>query len=93
MLQDKYIIPFTDFGFKKLFGEESHKEFLISFLNTLLPQKHQIQDLQYTKNEQQGTTAQDRKAIFDLSCVSPTGERFIVSGSGTAGYSARGDVS
>ncbi|MDP2751024.1 MAG: Rpn family recombination-promoting nuclease/putative transposase, partial [Rhodocyclaceae bacterium] len=44
----------------------------------LLPEKHQIQDLQYTKNEQQGTTILDRKAIFDLNCISPTGERFIV---------------
>ena len=77
-MQDKYLNPFTDFGFKKLFGEEPHKDLLISFLNTLLPQKHQILDLQYTKNEQQGSTALDRKAIFDLSCISSTGERFIV---------------
>lgn len=49
-MQDKYVNPFTDFGFKKLFGEEPHKELLISFLNTLLPEKHQIQDLQYTRN-------------------------------------------
>jgi len=77
-MQDKYLNPFTDFGFKKLFGEEPHKELLISFLNTLLPTKHQIQDLQYTRNEQQGNTNLDRKAIFDLNCISPTGERFIV---------------
>lgn len=78
MLQDKYVNPFTDFGFKKLFGEEPHKELLISFLNALLPEKHQIQDLQYTRNEHQGYTALDRKAIFDLNCISPSGERFIV---------------
>lgn len=78
VMQDKYVNPFTDFGFKKLFGEEPHKELLISFLNTLLPEKHQIQDLQYTRNEQQGASILDRKAIFDLSCVSLTGERFIV---------------
>lgn len=77
-MQDRYVNPFTDFGFKKLFGEEPHKELLISFLNTLLPEKHQIQDLQYTRNEQQGASILDRKAIFDLSCVSLTGERFIV---------------
>ena len=77
-MQDKYVNPLTDFGFKKLFGEEPHKELLISFLNTLLPEKHQIQDLQYTRNEQQGAAAMDRKAIFDLSCTSPSGERFIV---------------
>ena len=77
-MQDIYLNPFTDFGFKKLFGEEPHKDLLISFLNTLLPAKHQIQDLQYSKNQQQGMTMLDRKAIFDLNCTSLTGERFIV---------------
>ena len=69
---------FTDFGFKKAFGEEASKEHLISFLNTLLPEKHQIRDLQFSTNEYQGATALDRKAIFDLNCVSTGGEYFIV---------------
>ncbi|POZ50089.1 Rpn family recombination-promoting nuclease/putative transposase [Methylovulum psychrotolerans] len=77
-MQDVFVNPFTDFGFKKLFGEEPNKDLLISFLNTLLPDKHQIASLQYSKNEHQGATALDRKAIFDLSCKSATGERFIV---------------
>jgi predicted transposase/invertase (TIGR01784 family) len=75
---EKYINPFTDFGFKKLFGEEPNKELLVSFLNQLLPQKHQVADLSFTKTEQLGNTPIDRKAIFDLYCVSPSGERFIV---------------
>ncbi|TAE03546.1 MAG: hypothetical protein EAZ97_01340 [Bacteroidetes bacterium] len=33
----KYINPYTDFGFKKLFGEEGNKDLLIDFLNQLLP--------------------------------------------------------
>lgn len=33
----KYINPYTDFGFKKLFGEEANKDLLIDFLNQLLP--------------------------------------------------------
>lgn len=73
-----YLNPLTDFGFKKLFGEEPHKDLLISFLNTLLPEYHQIADLHYTKNEYQGITPTDRKAIFDLNCISERGERFIV---------------
>ncbi|HQV24085.1 MAG TPA: Rpn family recombination-promoting nuclease/putative transposase, partial [Agitococcus sp.] len=77
-MSDTFVNPFTDFGFKRLFGTEPNKHLLISFLNTLLPAKHQIQDLQYTKNEYQGYTALDRKAIFDLTCTSTTGERFIV---------------
>lgn len=73
-----YIDPLTDFGFKKIFGEEPNKDLLISFLNTLLPQHHQIADLQYTKNEYQGVSPVDRRAIFDLNCMSTTGQRFII---------------
>lgn len=35
-LQERYINPFTDFGFKKLFGSEPNKDLLIDFLNQLL---------------------------------------------------------
>lgn len=73
-----YINPLTDFGFKKLFGEEPNKMLLISLLNTLLPEHHQIADLQYTKNEYQGVASADRRAIFDLNCQSTSGERFII---------------
>jgi predicted transposase/invertase (TIGR01784 family) len=77
-MKEKYINLFTDFGFKKVFGEEASKVHLISFLNTLLPEKHQIEDLQFTQNEHQGASVVDRRAIFDLSCVSTRGEYFIV---------------
>jgi hypothetical protein len=40
----KYINPYTDFGFKKLFGEEGNKDLLIDFLNQLLP-AHKLQTL------------------------------------------------
>ncbi|WP_404356648.1 PD-(D/E)XK nuclease family transposase [Methylotuvimicrobium sp. KM1] len=76
-MKEKFINLFTDFGFKKAFGEEASKEHLISFLNTLLPEKHQIHELQFNQNERQGASALDRKAIFDLSCISSTGEHFI----------------
>ena len=50
----------------------------MSFLNELLPERHRIEDLTYTKNEQLGLDLMDRKAIFDLYCRSANGERFIV---------------
>ncbi len=77
-MSGQYVNLFTDFGFKKIFGEENSKAHLISFLNTLLPEKHQIQNLQFIQTEYQGATALDRKAIFDLNCVSDSGEHFIV---------------
>ncbi len=77
-LVDKYVNPLTDFGFKKLFGTEPNKELLINFLNQVLPEKHQIKELSYSKTEQLGQSALDRKAIFDLYCIGESGERFIV---------------
>jgi hypothetical protein len=56
ILEDRYINPLTDFGFKKLFGEEVNKDLLIDFLNTLLPEKHTIKDLKYQQNELQTRT-------------------------------------
>jgi predicted transposase/invertase (TIGR01784 family) len=77
--KDKYIDPFTDFGFKKLFGEECNKELLLDFLNELLYQKEgKISSLTYLKSEQLGRSEEDRKAIFDLYCENERGEKFIV---------------
>jgi predicted transposase/invertase (TIGR01784 family) len=78
-LNDKYIDPFTDFGFKKLFGEECNKELLLDFLNELLHKREgKIVSLTYLKSEQLGRSEEDRKAIFDLHCENEKGEKFIV---------------
>lgn len=74
----KYINPFTDFGFKKLFGTEFNKALLINFLNQVLGGKEKIKDLTYLNNEALGKTKADRSAIFDLYCQNNTGETFIV---------------
>ena len=75
---EKYINPFTDFGFKKLFCTELNKDLLIDFLNQVLPEKHQIQDLTYARMEHLGNSEADRKAVFDLYCIGANGDRFIV---------------
>ena len=77
-MQEKYVNPFTDFGFKKIFGEEPNKDLLIDFLNQVLPPHHQIKDLTYLNTEHLGISELDRKAMFDLYCESPSGEKFIV---------------
>lgn len=74
----KFINPFTDYGFKKLFGEEASKPFLMDFLNSVLPQRHQIADLTLSNSERMGMSDFDRKAIYDIYCQSVTGEKFIV---------------
>jgi predicted transposase/invertase (TIGR01784 family) len=74
----KYINPYTDFGFKKLFGEEANKDLLIDFLNQLLPAHHQIADLNFRNPENLADLSAERKAIFDIHCKALSGERFIV---------------
>ncbi len=77
-MKAKYLNPFTDFGFKKIFGEEACKPLLIDFLNALLPQADKIIDLTFKNNEQLGQTDLDRKAIYDIYCENEKGEKFIV---------------
>lgn len=77
-MKARYINPYTDFGFKKIFGEEASKPLLIDFLNSLLPERNQIVNLSFKNNEQLGATELDRKAIYDIYCENDKGERFIV---------------
>ncbi|MEM6844999.1 MAG: PD-(D/E)XK nuclease family transposase, partial [Bacteroidota bacterium] len=64
---EKYINPFTDYGFKRLFGEEPNKELLLDFLNELLKNEQgKITSLTYLKSDRLGNSEEDRKAVFDL---------------------------
>ena len=77
-MKAKYINPFTDFGFKKIFGEEASKPMLLDFLNAILPNQNKIVDLSFKNTEQLGQTIADRKAIYDIYCENSQGEKFIV---------------
>ena len=79
MSNERYINPYTDFGFKKLFGTEMNKDLLISFLNALFQgEKSEITDIQYLNGENLGDGYGDRRAIFDVYCTSVDGSRFIL---------------
>ena len=75
--RERYINPYTDFGFKKLFGTEMNKELLISFLNALFMGKEVISDIHYLPNEHFGQYG-NRRAIFDVYCENEKGDNFIV---------------
>ncbi len=77
-MRAKYINPFTDFGFKKIFGEEASKPLLLDFLNSLLPISASISNLSFKNTEQLGITERDRKAVYDIYCEAENGEKFIV---------------
>ena len=79
LAREKYFNPFTDFGFKKIFGEEPNKALLIDFLNELLrDEERAIVDIEYLKDEQMGHSRAARRAVFDIHCRNQDGEHFIV---------------
>lgn len=75
---DRYINPYTDFGFKKLFGTVINKELLISFLNALFSGREVVKDITYLNPEHLGSLELDRKAVFDVYCENEQGEKFLV---------------
>ena len=58
-IKERYVNPLTDFGFKLLFGIEKNKDLLIHFLNQLLPDDFQINNLEYSQSEKLGDTAKE----------------------------------
>ncbi len=74
----KYLNPYTDFGFKRLFGTEANKDLLIDFLNQVLPSKHTIAELSFRNSENLPPLPFLRSAIFDIYCKGVNGENFIV---------------
>lgn len=77
-MKARYFNPFTDFGFKKLFGEEASKPLLKDFLNSLLPLEYPIADLNFRNAEQLGAEQEDRRAVYDIYCQDTQGNYFIV---------------
>ena len=78
MEKRKFINPFTDFGFKRIFGQEINKDLTIDFLNLLLDGERHITDLTIKNPEMQPEREDERLIVFDLYCESDDGTRFIV---------------
>lgn len=74
----KFLNPFTDVGFKKLFGQEVNKELLIEFLNDLLIGERQVRDISFMNKELVPESLPGRVVIFDILCRSSDGTCFIV---------------
>ena len=59
----KFINPFTDIGFKRIFGQEISKPVLLAFLNSLLEGERRIIDLKFLDKEQLGLSDGDRSLM------------------------------
>ena len=74
----KFINPFTDWGFKRIFGQEVNKELLIDFLNELFKGEHVIRDIKFRDKEMLGETKDSKSIIFDIFCDTDDGKHIIV---------------
>lgn len=74
----RYIEPTTDFGFKKLFGEERSKNVLKSFLFHILDLESPIVDISFLTQEQLPPSQYERVGIYDVYCIDEKDRRFIV---------------
>jgi len=74
----RYIDPTTDYGFKRIFGEEANKDLLIAFLNDLFRGRKVIKSLLYKNTERVGDAEGLGAVIFDLICRGGNGEEFVI---------------
>ena len=74
----KFINPFTDVGFKRIFGQEFSKPQLLDFLNALLEGERVITDITFLDKEQTAMFEGDKSPIYDILCQTLTGEKIIV---------------
>ena len=77
-LESRYINPYTDYGFKYLFGTEPNKDITLAFINALLQGKEVIKSLTLLPAEQLGDTQEDRRAVFDVYCENEHGDKIII---------------
>ena len=74
----QFINPFSDWGFKHIFGREISKDLLICFLNELFAGEFVIKSLAFGNKEQIGLSKDSREVIFDIYCTTDEGKEIIV---------------
>ena len=76
----KFADPKNDIAFKKIFGDENHKEVLISFLNSILNFKNEnkIVDVILVNPYQVPKIEELKETILDIKATNKKGEHFIV---------------
>ena len=80
-MMETFINPYTDYGFKKLFGTEQNADLLISLLNALICEdgdKDPIVSISYKNVEHIGEINTMRSSWFDVFCQTQSGAEFIV---------------
>ncbi len=73
----KFIDLRLDWSFKYVYGRHGNEDLLLQLITALLPEKH-ICSVTLTGQEQMPDRRTQRKAVFDVSCTTESGESFII---------------
>ena len=71
-MSSRFVNPFTDLGFKIIFGQPASKALLIILFNELLSGEHHIEDLTFLDKEDRSENIHDKGIIYDLYCRTST---------------------
>lgn len=71
----KYVNPLTDFGFKRIFGDE---QVLRAFLNAMIEPEAPICSVEFLNNEVPPEVERGRGVTYDIRCKTDDGREFIV---------------
>ncbi len=74
----RYLDPTTDFGFKKIFGEEANRDIIMSFITDVLELQTPLLDIRFLNREQLPESDGERSGIYDIFCRDVEGNHFIV---------------
>ena len=76
----RFVDPKNDIAFKKIFGDENHKEILISFLNAILgfKGKNKIEKVKLLNPYQAPKIEELKETILDIQATNEKDETFIV---------------
>jgi predicted transposase/invertase (TIGR01784 family) len=82
----KYLDPTVDLVFKKLFGDKSHKDVTIDFLNNILGRTkgNLIDHIELNDPFNRKENREDRLSIVDVRCTDQAGKTYIVEMQATA---------
>ena len=74
----KFMNPFTDVGFKHLFGREVSKELLLELLRVILGNERKVKSISLLNKEKIPKSLNQKVIIYDILCEDEDGTKFIV---------------
>ena len=74
----KFMNPFTDVGFKHLFGREVSKELLLELLRVILDDERSVKRISLLNKEKIPKSLNQKVIIYDILCEDEDGTKFIV---------------